>query len=838
MKSRFLIFSALLVAALIVLAAAPGADARLTSLPKNKALPEGWSTPVNLCPNLTYWSHDARVVTNAVGTKVYVVWTEEGGGGKRVFFNTNEKGSWANAENVSNPYSIGEYPGPEIDLDTKGACLISFQARVSGGNYEMIFRKLANGTWGAHENVSRTPTGGSIGGGIMVDPTTNDYYVAYQDDWERPSEEATYWGIYLDRKPGGDGFWTGAGRIPDATNRSYFPDNRMNSKGHAFAVWDNRAAAGISHVWFSENKTPADKLSWTPCYDVSGGTGTSDNYGFAYPRIAADKDDNVYVSWLQNIGNWEVFFRNRVKNKWSGRENVSQTAGKSARSSVAVDHKTGEIYVAWAENTTTGWSIFMKTYTNRNAQKKWRWSEAVNMTPNAQTSDYPFLFADANGGIHLVYTSNLSNFYHIWYTGKLGEVTGFPPVNVAAASQVTAADPRQKDTTLTWEENPANASITIESYKIYRKKQNETDAKYALIKTVDDSVFQHKDAGLLGVQVYTYKVTSVAKGNLESDGATADDQLVPPPVFPPLNLTLATVLSDDIYQKTNTLRWAKNPQNRPGELSQYRIFRKKASQDDTAYALVNEVAPTVYELKDEGLANDELYTYAATTFSTYSQESERSATATDIKVYAPSFPPSGGSLSTRLDPSAGVKMNVLSWEDNARNAGLPIQTYRIYRKSDIAGAFTSIGSVGADVHRYDDDNLATGRKYTYKLSSIPAWGIESGTGEPFGEEAVFPPINGAVRSSVNRFFFSQEKINRLVWVRNALNDPVTVASYKVFRRKSTETDAAFAVVATVAGTVFEYVDRGLLLTDSYVYRLTTVDSLGRESAASVSYGEN
>ncbi|MBN2207539.1 MAG: fibronectin type III domain-containing protein, partial [Candidatus Aminicenantes bacterium] len=801
------------------------------------ALPEGWTTPVNISPNLTFWSHEPRLITNAVGTKVYVVWTEEGGGGKRVFFNTNAAGSWGNVTNISTPLYIGEQSGPEIDMDTNGDFVVSFQARISSGNYEMVSRKYSGGSFAPYENVSRTSNGGSIGGGIMIDPTTNDYYVAYQDDWERPTEDATYWGIYLDRKPGGTGFWTGAGRIPDETNRSYFPENRMNAKGHAFVIWDNRAAAGISHVWFSENKKPADKLAWSACYDVSGDTGTADNYGFAYPRLAVDDDDNVYICWLQNIGNWEAFLRKRIRNKWLGRENVSKTPGKSAHSTVAANHKTGEIYLAWAENTTTGWSIFMKTYTNQNAQKMWKWSEAYNMTPDAQTSDYPTLYADASGGIHLVYTSNKANYYQIWYTGKLGEVTGFPPSNLAAASQATAADPRQKDTTLTWEANPANESITIESYKIYRKKQNEPDAKYALLKTVDDKVYQYKDAGLLGVQVYTYKVTSVAKGNLESEGATADDQLIPPPVFPPLDLAVSTVLSEDIYQKTNTLRWAKNPQNRAGELSKYRIFRKKADQDDAAYALVVEVDPSVLKLDDAGLTNDELYTYAATTSSTYSQESARSSSVTDVKVFAPTYPPSGGTLSTRIDPSAGVKMNVLSWEENPLNAGLPIQTYRIYRKADNAASYNRIGSVGADVRRFDDDNLATGRKYTYRLSSVPEWGIESGQGGAFGEVAVFPPINVSLQTSLNRYFLTQEKVNRLVWVRNALNDPVTVTSYKVYRRRSTETDAAFAVVATVDGATFAYVDRGLAPAEAFVYRLTTVDSEGRESEASVSHGE-
>jgi len=837
MKSRFLIFLAFLLAALVFMAAAPGADKILTPLPKNKALPEGWSTPVNISPGIQYFSFDSRVATDPSGIKVYVVWTEEGGGGKRVYFNCKEGSGWETAFQVSNPYSIGEYPGPEIALDTKGDCVISFQARMSTGNYEVLYRKRSKGQWSEHENVSRTPNGGSIAGAIMVDPNNNDYYISYQDDYERPSENAVYWGIYLDRKPLGTGFWLGAGRIPDTTNRSYFPDNKMNNKSHGFIVWDNRADIGIAHVWFSENKTPADKMTWTQPFDVSGSTGTTDNWGFSYPNLAVDNKDNVYVSWLQNIGNWEAFFRKRVDGKWQGRENVSETTAKSARSSVAVNQRTGEIYVAWAENTTTGWSVFMKTFTNQNAQKKWKWSEAVDMTPDSQTADYPSLYADAMGGIHLTYTSNKSNVYHIWYTGKLGEVAGFPPSNVVATSRATAADPRRKDTTLTWEENPENEPITLESYKIYRKKKGESDSKYILVGTVGDSALEFKDPDLLGVQVYTYKVTSVAKGNHESEGAVLDDQLVPPPFFPPTNVAVVSALGDGIYLKDNTLTWQKNAQNRPSELAKYRIYRKKAEDDDTAYVLAGEVGPAVFTYKDTGLVNDQLYTYAAVSYSIYDHESERAAPSTDLKVYAPTYPPSSAVLSTRFDPNAGAKLNILTWQENAQNAGLPIQSYRVYRKADNVASYTRVGIVGAEVLRFDDDNLSSARKYTYRLVSVPVWGIESEQGATLAEDPVFPPINIVLQTVTNDYLLYEEKVNRLVWARSALNDPVTIASYKIYRRKTTEDDSAFVVVGTVEGTVFEYSDRKLPLTEKYVYRLTAVDSQGRESAASINFEE-
>jgi fibronectin type 3 domain-containing protein len=837
MRSRLYIFAALLLAAIAFIAAAPGVQKKLTPAPKSKALPEGWSTPIDLSPKFQFWSYDGRVATDPTGTKVAAVWVEEGGGGKRIGFNTNETGSWETAKFANAYYMIGEYPAPEVAFDMKGDIVITHQARMGSGNYEILFRKRSGGNWADHENVSRTPFGGSMSSSFLIYPETNDYFLPYQDDAERPSEDAVCWNIFLERKPRGIDAWTGGGQIPDPTNRSYFPDGVADDKGRGYIVYDNRADMGISHVFFSENKTLLDKLAWTAPFDVSGNTGTADNWGFAYPRVTCDNNGNVYVSWLQNIGNWEAFFRKRVNGVWVGRENISNSPGQSARSTVAVSRKTGEIYMAWGESTTKGWSVLMKTWTRIN--NVWQWSEAVDMTPDSQTADYPSLFADANGGIHLVYTSNKSGVYHIWYTGKLGEIAGHPPINVTTSSKATSADPRRKDTTVSWEANPENQPITLLNYKIYRKKKGDPDSNYTSAGTVEATALQFKDANLLGVQQYTYKMTSIARGNLESQGSTpVDDQLVLPPFFPPTNVAVTSALGDGIYKKNNTLTWQKNAQNRASEVAKYRIYRKGVTQDDKDYVLAGEVGPGVFSYKDVGLVNDQKYTYVAAAYSIYSHESERSGSITDIKVYATTYPPVSPAVTSQLDAVAGTKINSVTWQDNPQNQGLPIESYRIYRKPVGGTSYALAGTVGVDSHRFDDDGLSTGVKYYYKLASVPEWKIESGRTSALAEHRVFPPINIALQTVVNSYLMYQEKANKLTWVKSALNDPVTVSSYKIYRRKSSEADTSFAVLGTVSGSTYEYLDRKLSVTENYVYRITAVDSQGHESATSAHFGES
>ncbi len=788
-----------------------------------------WTTAVDISPTLVGYNVDARLVTDPVGQKVYVVWPETHQT-KRLYFVTNESGAWGTVQDISS-YQIGEYPGPEINLDNDGNVLVASQARMSTGNYEIVFKERKNGTWSPVENVSQTPTGGSQSASILVDRNTNDFYVIWQDDFERPSDDVAYWKGYLRYKIKGEGPWIYSGVIAEETGRCYFHIADMDAQGKAYVAFDNRATGNKAIVQFAQNPTPKDHTTWTRPINVSDFT----YLYFSYPKMACDGSGNVYVVWTKQLdnGNIDIFFRKRINGVWTPNENLSDTQTVSYNPTIAVNKLTGQVCVAWAEQSGANSEIYYRESTATG------WTDVRNMTKNASYSDYPALYVDLIGGVHLVYSDNLTGNYHVYYMHRAGEGGCFPPLNLTAVSKATAADPRKKTNTLTWEKNPYNGKLTVTNYKIYRKKKDDPDTAYKLLTTLGNNVFQYQDADLLGVQQYTYRATTVVKGNHESEGSTpADDQFISPPFFPPTNLAVMSALGDGIYKKDDTLTWQKNAQNRASEVAKYRIYRKKVEEDDTAYVLAGEVAATVFSFKDVGLVNNQRYSYAAVSYSIYSHESLLSASVTDLAVFATTYPPVSPELSSRLDTTTSTKINTLRWLDNSQNQGLPIKSYRIYRKAESDSSYALAGTVGVETHRFNDFSLETSVKYVYKLTSVPDWDIESGPTSVLSEARVFPPENIVLQTVVNSFLLYQEKVNKLTWVLNALNDPVTVASYKIYRKKTGEDDSAYALVGTAGGASVEYLDRKLPLTDKYVYRITAVDSLGNESNASTGYGES
>ncbi|MCX6562754.1 MAG: hypothetical protein NTU60_04000 [Candidatus Aminicenantes bacterium] len=204
-------------------------------------------------------------------------------------------------------------------------------------------------------------------------------------------------------------------------------------------------------------------------------------------------------------------------------------------------------------------------------------------------------------------------------------------------------------------------------------------------------------------------------------------------------------------------------------------------------------------------------------------------------------PPLDPVLATELDASQTGKINTLAWRSNPENAGLELKEHWIYRKrANLPDSdFVKIGAVASGTLQYTDNGLPLNQKFAYVATTIPKdpYGKESGSSEAVTEINAFPPLAAACKTVANSSLFRTEKINVISWRPNPLNEPVTVAQYNIYRKKSGQSDSDFKLIGTVAGGVVEYEDRRLSFSESYVYVIRTIDSGGFESGNSNPAGE-
>ncbi len=97
---------------------------------------------------------------------------------------------------------------------------------------------------------------------------------------------------------------------------------------------------------------------------------------------------------------------------------------------------------------------------------------------------------------------------------------------------------------------------------------------------------------------------------------------------------------------------------------------------------------------------------------------------------------------------------------------------------------------------------------------------------------IYPPLDVALKTSINKLLFYSEKINTITFSKNPENQDAYVAHYKLYRRKANESDENFVELATLSPSTLKYEDRGLTLKEKYAYVLTAVNIDGKESERS------
>ena len=587
-------------------------EVRLNTNPNTPQTASEWSEAVNISRSGADSSR-GRVAGDGLG-RAYAIWSEVGGG-KRVYFNTNKSGNWLNSEAI--PHTgvtrFGEGPWPAINVDANNNPVVTYTA-VTDGNYEIVYNRWRNNSWDGNENVSRTAAAGSVSSTIIVDPRSNDYFVVWQDDIDRPPPppEVSYWLGYVRYKSGGAGSWVGAGAIKDPGSRAYSHHAAMNANGKAFVVWVNRVMGNISRVFYSENVDPKQNSGWTTAVDISNLTGML----WAEPKVACDDNGNAFVVWQDGrAGNTEIFFSKKVNGKWGDVENISQTGTVSELPTIAAHPTDGTIYVAWQENTAAaGWEIFLREYSNGT------WKDTVNMSNTSPSSAQPNLMVDVLGGVHLVFSDRRDGPWDVYYRNKPGIMPVYPPQKVTLATTLDE-EGTTKTNTVTWEENVKNSEVEEFFYTLYRKEAGQTNLRYERIATIEHPTLTYDDAGLPLNKKYWYRMQAISDLGLESENTS--NAVTENYMWPISNLHMSTGINRYLFfqEKINTLSWEANPLNGVITIDKLVVYRKPGDADDSAMELLDVLDANASVYVDRYLPLDEEYGYMVKVVDIYGQES-------------------------------------------------------------------------------------------------------------------------------------------------------------------------------------------------------------------------
>jgi len=291
---------------------------------------------------------------------------------------------------------------------------------------------------------------------------------------------------------------------------------------------------------------------------------------------------------------------------------------------------------------------------------------------------------------------------------------------------------------------------------------------------------------------YTLTAKATDNGGATTTSSAVSITVIQSPPSAPTGLTATAASSSQI-----NLNWTDNSNDETG----FKIERKQGA--GSSYAEVTTVGANVTTYNDTGLSAATQYYYRvrahnAGVHSGYSNEAN--ATTNDTAPAAPSGLTAAAASSSQVN---------LSWIDNSTNE----TGFKIERKTDAAGTYAQVGTVGAGVTTYSDMGLIAATQYYYRVRAHNAVGDSAYSDEANATTNGTPPAAPTGLTATP----SGTQVT-LAWAAST-----NATSYNV--KRATTAGGPYASVVTGVTTT-GYTNTGLANGTTYYYVVSAVNANG------------
>jgi hypothetical protein len=366
------------------------------------------------------------------------------------------------------------------------------------------------------------------------------------------------------------------------------------------------------------------------------------------------------------------------------------------------------------------------------------------------------------------------------------------PSNLAASATFGQVD-------LTWTDNSDNEA----GFEIW-KSADGANGTFTLEASVGSDVTAYSNTGLQDGAEYCYRVRAAGTNGLESSFSNTDCTTTPVPTNPPP--AAPTDLSATADAPTEiSLSWTDHASDEQG----FEIWRSTTGVGG-AYALLDTVVSNTTTATDAGLAGSTEYCYEVRAIGGAGvPPSDFTAASCATTPAAPPAAPSD------LAATASSPTTVsLTWTDNSTDE----QSFQIWRSTTGAnGTYTLLNTVGVDASVADDNGLAPGVQYCYKVRATGAGPSSSFSNNSCATTPLAPP---AAPSNLALAVQSGSAIN-LIWQDNA-NDE---SGFEVWR-STTGANGTYTKRTNRPANSESYGDTGLSAGTEYCYKVLATGASG------------
>jgi len=463
--------------------------------------------------------------------------------------------SWSTPVNISN--TVFDSESPVLSLDDNGKAYVTWVDWTGGYSRNMMFNTNATGSWGTAKN-----------GAPLI-------YTAI-DDVGFPTIAAS---------PSG-------GSATVAYHDGDFSRYLMS----IFAFEYNNGSLGPSRVITTDAPVSCSYVT----------------------AAVSPTTKNLFVIFMGDVEEgFKLAFKYQDANtkQWSGPALLSLNEyGSNYLPQMCIDAK-GTAHLVWITRSNTAVVWYSKNSTPTNPDT---WTAPVQISPTTGLDwTYPRVAADADSDAYVVWhdvtTGNSEVFLRKTVNGQWQPSENISQTPLLSETATVAVHGTTKEIYIAWHERVIEGVNWDVLMRTYEEESPNGQKKWSNVVNFSNSpgysgepCFRTTPSG----DVHLVYFDTV--GNNREIMYTFKEEIK---VYPPTNLSLATATNKILFysEKVNTLTFSKNSQNQDDYLDRYKIYRKKAGEDDNQFQLLATLTTSTFKYEDKHLSLTQKYSYGVST---------------------------------------------------------------------------------------------------------------------------------------------------------------------------------------------------------------------------------
>jgi hypothetical protein len=193
--------------------------------------------------------------------------------------------------------------------------------------------------------------------------------------------------------------WTSAKRLTWTANSSFDPKVTADTNNNIHIVWQENMGSG--EIFYKKSTDGGaswitKRLTWNPGASYS-------------PVIVTDSNDNIHVTWYEDYLNVEIFYKKSTNGGTTWTQKQLTWAGGSYNPDIAVDSN-NHIHIVWEGGMSGNFEIYYKKSVDGGSS----WTQK-RLTWNSGISQNSAIAVDKNDNIHIVWHDYTPGYYALFY---------------------------------------------------------------------------------------------------------------------------------------------------------------------------------------------------------------------------------------------------------------------------------------------------------------------------------------------------------------------------------------------------------------------------------------